>query len=38
MLMDKTIDTSIEFYKDLTKDFTIVEKLWDLFDATPTIK
>jgi ABC-type multidrug transport system fused ATPase/permease subunit len=29
---------STEFYKNFTKDFTDIEKLWDMFDNAPKLK
>ena len=37
IIMQKSIIDSIKFYKDFTKEFTIIEKLWDLFDNTPEV-
>ncbi len=37
VLMSWAIDIWIEFFKDFTKEFVDIEKLWDFFDKAPTI-
>lgn len=37
ILMHNAIDDSVRFYKDITKEFTSVQKLWDLFDNTKQV-
>ena len=36
--MQKAIENWIEFYKNITKDFTVIENLWTFFDNTPQIE
>ena len=38
ILMDKSIDMSLELFKNITRDIWEVEKVWDLFDFTSQIK
>lgn len=38
ILMHGTIDESVRFYKDITKEFTAVQKFRDLFDNTKQIE
>jgi hypothetical protein len=35
--MDSAIQKSMTFFKEFTKDFTAIEKMWDFFDFTPEI-
>ena len=37
IIMQKAISESVTFYKDLTNYYTVIEKMWDLFDNTPEI-
>lgn len=37
IVIQKSIDIFLSFYKDLTKYFIIVENFWDFFDNTPEI-
>ena len=37
-LMDSVITSSMIFFKDFTKEFSTVEKMWDFFDNTKKIK
>jgi len=36
--MQRAISEAITFYVRITKDFVDVEKLWDFFDTTKTMK
>lgn len=38
ILMQRTISEALSFYIQFTKDFIIIEKLWDFFDSTPEIQ
>jgi len=38
VVMLNTINRWVEFFKDFTKDFTEIEKLWNFFDTTPQIE
>ena len=38
LVMLTAIKKWIDFFKDFTKEFTDIEKLWDFFDETPTIQ
>ncbi len=38
IIMQKAIENWIEFYKNITKDFTVIENLWNFFDNTPEIE
>ncbi len=37
-LLSLSITNSMTFFKDFTKQFTSIEKMWDFFDETPEIK
>jgi hypothetical protein len=36
--MLSAINKGIDFFKNFTKEFTDVEKLWEFFEETPTIQ
>ncbi len=38
ILMNKTLNESTTAYKDFTKDFPKIQKLWDFFDEAPVIE
>ncbi len=38
IIMKGSVEKAIEFFKNFTKEFTDIEKLWDFFDKTPTMK
>ncbi len=38
LLMDRAIDTSLELFKNITKNFYTISSMWKLFDNTKTIK
>ena len=38
IIMLNAINIWVEFFKNFTKEFTDVEKLWDFFDSTPQIQ
>lgn len=38
IVIQKSMDQFLEFFKNLTKDFVVVENLWDYFDNTPEIE
>ncbi|MDD5770395.1 MAG: ABC transporter ATP-binding protein [Candidatus Gracilibacteria bacterium] len=37
IIVNKSVEVIIRFYKDITKDFVIIQNLWDFFDNTPEI-
>jgi len=37
ILMKKAINNSVDIYKNFTKEFVDIEKLWELYDTTPKI-
>lgn len=38
IIIQKSIDIFLEFYKNITKEFVVVQNLWDFFDHTPEIE
>jgi hypothetical protein len=38
IVIQKSIELFTNFYKNITKDFVMVDALWNFFDSTPEIE